>query len=458
MTVRFNHQSKALIGLLFFLFVPLSTSAQRNNFDKRLQQAAALIREQRITEAEQQLNSILKIAPDEASALNLLGTIRASQGRLGEAEKLFARAIRNDHQLTGAHMNLAYLYLLKGMPEMTIAKLKEVLRLAPNHPEAFHKLTRLLVAQNHFDECISLIESVQPSPTSSASLIVTLGDAYLGKGNASKAEESYLLALGKESHRADALLGVAQAAWLKKDAKTATYYLFRAKSLVGNSPDLLYQYALTALKSAVYDEAQAALEQAIKLKSNEPAYLLALGATWLKKPDIFEAERCFRRALQLQPENAQGQMYLGYALFKQKNYAEARTNLEKSLQSDSNLPESFYYLAVIAQEQNDDAQAIEKLQKLVERFPAFVNANVHIALGSSYLKLKNYGPAKQHLERAARLNPDDPKAHYHLAMLYARLKEPQRAQEEMQIVERLKNSHPQTVEGDTLTPPIPRRN
>ena len=36
------------------------------------------------------------------------------------------------------------------------------------------------------------------------------------------------------------------------------------------------------------------------------------------------------------------------------------------------------------------------------------------------------------------MNPEDPKAHYNLALLYARLKEPERAREEMQIVERLK--------------------
>ena len=60
------------------------------------------------------MNSILKIAPREARSLNLLGVIRASQGRLDEAESFFTRAILFDRLLVGAHMNLAYLYMLKG--------------------------------------------------------------------------------------------------------------------------------------------------------------------------------------------------------------------------------------------------------------------------------------------------------------------------------------------------------
>ena len=80
-----------------------------------------------------------------------------------------------------------------------------------------------------------------------------------------------------------------------------------------------------------------------------------------------------------------------------------------------------------------------------------------MALGSSYLKLKDYVRAQQALEAGVRLSPDDSKAHYNLAMLYARLKNPEKAQEEMRIVERLKSQgkEPQDDSG-LLAPPAPR--
>jgi Flp pilus assembly protein TadD len=445
-------------ALLLLLSLPLQASAQRDSLEIRLQKAAELIRENRIAEAEQQINSILKAKPDEAAALNLLGTIRASQGKLNEAETLFTQAVRLDRQLLGAHMNLAYLYMLKGATEMTMATLKEVLTLAPNNLEALYKLARLQLNQTLYDDCINLLETTRQSQSLPIAFLVPLGEAYLGKGDYSKAEEQFLFVLGKQRDAVEALLGMAQVAFVKGDGRSAYEYLSRARANADKSPDLLYKYALTALKATRYDEARSAFEQLVKVNPTEAAYLLALGATWLKKPDLFEAEQVFRRALRLQPNNAQGQMYLGYTLLKQKKYSEARINLEKSIQANDKLPEPYYYLALIAQEQNEDARALELLQKLVERFPTFINPNVYVALGSSYMKVKDYERARLHLETAVKLNPDELKAHYNLAMLYARLKEPQKAQQEMQIVERLKNTNIQSSENEDLAPPTPRRN
>ena len=88
------------------------------------------------------------------------------------------------------------------------------------------------------------------------------------------------------------------------------------------------------------------------------------------------------------------------------------------------------------------------------RFPKFANA--HLALGASYLKLKNYPRAQQELELAVKLNPDEPKAHYNLALLYARLKDQTRAQAEMRIVDQLKAAgKEQENQTYILTPVIP---
>jgi Tfp pilus assembly protein PilF len=83
---------------------------------------------------------------------------------------------------------------------------------------------------------------------------------------------------------------------------------------------------------------------------------------------------------------------------------------------------------------------------------------VHVALGALYLKLKDYPRAQASLETGAKLSPEDSKAHYNLALLYARLKQPERAREEMQIVERLKSEGKAREDGesDTVAPPPPR--
>lgn len=428
-----SHPASVTLFVVILVVTP-NIAAQRKTVDSRLEQAAALIRDSQLKEAEEQLTSILKTAPNEPRALNLLGAIRAQQGKFNEAEVLFSRALRVDHQLVSAHMNLAHVSLLKGAPEKTIAELKEVIRLEPHNGEATDKLASLLLAQNHLDECISFIEPMKDS--ASAALLVILGDAYLKTHDAEKAEASYQLAFAKENDNADALLGLAEVYQFRKDSQKAALYLARAKQSVANSPATLYRFALVAMRSGDDEEANAALTQAVKLNPNEPAYFLALGTTWLQKPDLFEAEKAFRRTLELQPDNSPAQLSLGYTLMMQKKYPEARQWLEKSLAKNKDVPETFYYLGQIAQAQNEEQRAIEFFIKAIELAPTYSYA--HAALGASYLRLKNYPLAQRELELSVKLNPNDGKAHYDLALLFARIKNNERAQEEMQIVERLK--------------------
>jgi tetratricopeptide (TPR) repeat protein len=436
------------------LLTPPDISGQDVPLTNRLERAAALIRDNRIADAERQLNSLLRLRPDEAAAIDLLGTIRAKQGRLAEAESLFTRAIRIDPQLVGAHMNLAYLYLLKGAHDKTASELREVLRLEPRNADASYKLAWLLLSRGQFDECISTIQEARQLQPPSVPLLALLGDAYLRKENLDKAEESYLLALKEHGTDADAMIGLATVYQSRGDANTTMFYLSRAKGMINDSPDLLYRFAVIAINSQLGSDAIIALKRAIELRPEEPSYYFVLGETWLKKPDLQEAEQVFRQLLKLRPGNAQAQMYLGYTLLKQKTYPEAREWLEKSIQKDAATPETLYYLGLIAQEQNEDQRAVRLFEQSIQLSPSF--AHPHIALGSTYLKLKDYPRAQQELEIGVKLNPDDSKAHYNLALLYARLNDSQRAQEQMQIVERLKSGNASTKESD-LVAPFPSR-
>jgi predicted Zn-dependent protease len=389
------------VFLLFLACACLPVFAQDVS---RLEHVATLIRENKTTEAERQLALLLKATPNEPVALNLLGTIRAKQNRLNEAEALFVRAVVNDPRYTGARMNLAYLYLERGEPAKAVVQLTEVLTIEPDNTDAK----------------------------------IVLGDAELANNNLDAAERQYLDALDGRLDNAGALLGLAQISRLKGELKEATLFLNRVGTLTAGSqsPEFLYKFASVALEVGMFDAAKAALENALKLRPNEPAYLLALGIAWLRKGDLFEAEKIFRHLIQLQPASEQAQIHLGYVLLNQKKYDEARGWLEKSARSASPMPEVFYYLGLVAQEQNDDAKAIALFEKAVQKLPNYAHAR--IALGSSYIKLRNYPRAKEELETAVKLDPEEPTAHYNLALLYARLKDPARAQEEMKIVEKLK--------------------
>jgi predicted Zn-dependent protease len=413
-------------------------AAQQPDVVQAFEQVATLIRDNKLVEAEKELTSILKVSPDLPVALNFMGTLRAKQGRLNEAELLFLRALRKDNKFAGARMNLVYLYLLKRTPEKSIFQLKEILAVEPEHAGATEKLAELLLSQGRFDECIAFIEKQKVGRAIQPSLLVALGDAYLAKKALPQAEENYLVALEGRLENAGALFGLAQISRLNNETREAAIYLNRVASLSADSksPEFLYKFALEAMRVGMMDEAKSALERSLDLRPKDPSYMLALGIAWLRKGDLFEAEKLFRRLLEIQPDNAPGQLHLGYVLLNQKKYAEARMWLEKSARPGAAIPEVFYYLGLVAQEQNDDVRAIPLFEKAVQKLPSYAHAR--IALGASYMKLKNYVRAKQELEMAVKLDPEEPTGHYNLALLYARLKDSARAQEQMRIVEELK--------------------
>ncbi len=311
-------QPVIVITVLYALLAPAVVATQVKTSAERLERVAALISSNQLVEAEQQLNQILRVAPNEATALNFFGTIRAKQGRLREAEGFFLRAIRADNSLLGARMNLAYLYLLKGEPDKSAAELKKVLGLDPANADAAYRLAWVLFSQGRFDECIAVVDKFKQSQTLSAPMLAVLGDAYLRKGDAIKAEESYLLALDLQSTNADALLGLAQLWQTKGDTTRAVEYVERASSLT-NSPELLYKLARVSLNLNLKDKGVVALKRAVLLRPDEPSYHFALGTAWLKQPpDLQGAEQSFRQFLKLKPDDAQGLVHLGYVLLKQK--------------------------------------------------------------------------------------------------------------------------------------------
>ncbi|HYO63355.1 MAG TPA: tetratricopeptide repeat protein [Pyrinomonadaceae bacterium] len=444
-----------LLALICVVLAHVGAAGQAQGRAAELEQAAALIAGGRLAEAEGRLNKILKVTPDEAAALNLLGAIRAKQGRLGEAESFFARAVRGDGRLTGARMNLAYLYLLRGEREKGAAELREVLRREPANAEAGYRLAWLLLSQGRYDECVALAESLKRSQTLSPALLAVVGDAHLKKGDADKAEESYLEALAAQATNAEALLGLARVWQARGDAERAAAHLGRAKDAVANSPDLLQRFAGVALDLGQKKEGITALQRAVELRPGEPSYHFALGAAWLSHPpDLLGAEEAFGQFLKLRPDDARAQLLLGYVLLRQKKHAEARAWLERLVASGAGTSEAFYYLGLIAQGQNEDARAVELFERAIRLAPTFAPA--HVALGATLLKLKDYARARQALETGVKLNPEDTKAHYNLAMLYARLKDTERAREATRVLERLRGEG-KTPEDETEAPAPPPR-
>jgi tetratricopeptide (TPR) repeat protein len=140
------------------------------NLGQSMNEALALHRQGRLRDAEKIYTRVLKAAPDHFDALNLLGTIKAQLGRIGEAHRLLSAAVKLNprapqgwanlgqvlHALKqdqdalgcfdkalalapddiGVLTNRANALLSLGRTEEALAALREILARVPQHPEA----------------------------------------------------------------------------------------------------------------------------------------------------------------------------------------------------------------------------------------------------------------------------------------------------------------------------------
>jgi Flp pilus assembly protein TadD len=71
----------------------MSTKPGLFNVGQSLNEALGLQRQGQLREAEKIYARVLKAAPDNFDALNLLGAVKAQTGRMGEAHRLFGAAV-----------------------------------------------------------------------------------------------------------------------------------------------------------------------------------------------------------------------------------------------------------------------------------------------------------------------------------------------------------------------------
>ena len=92
------HKAQIMAVLLCVVCLGCVRTLAQDDVVQRFEQIAALIRDNRVAEAEKELAAVLRVAPDLLVALNLMGTMRAKQGKLNEAELLFLKYSQNYHR------------------------------------------------------------------------------------------------------------------------------------------------------------------------------------------------------------------------------------------------------------------------------------------------------------------------------------------------------------------------
>ena len=248
----------------------MSTTPGPFNPGRAIQEALALHQQGRLNEAEKLYARVLKAQRDNFDALHLLGLLNHQRGRAGEAYRLIVAALKVQPRSPDALSNLALvLHALKRSGE-ALAQLDKALVLAPGHLDALNNRGSLLLdLQRPADAILAFDAVLAASPRHVQALI--------NRGNARSALDQSGLALADY----DAALAIAP-----------------------GHPLALYNRGNTLRAMGREREALAAYDQALSAAPKYPSAWTNRGMALAALNRHQDAIASFGRALALQPENA----------------------------------------------------------------------------------------------------------------------------------------------------------
>ena len=307
----------------------------------------------------------------------------------------------------------------------------KALRLAPDNPEILMQLGMLFLKENRFQRSIEIFQRVLSSHSDYPEANFYLGFSYYALNDFAHAIESFRreLATKHPYPRCRYYLALAYASQGQTGKATA-----QLNEMVAENPkdaDALYQLARLYMN--------AAFDTVRKLKSLDPDSFqmhALMAEIYSNEQNYTWAIKEYQAALRKRP-GATGLHYaLGIAYWATDHYVPARTEFLIALKESPDSPLINFYLGAIAVHQGLYQQSVPYLEKAQKSLTRMMP--VHMLLGQSYEELNELQKAEAQLLLATHLEPDAPRPHYLLALVYRKLHKTQESQREMASYGQLK--------------------
>jgi tetratricopeptide (TPR) repeat protein len=236
-----------------------------------IQQAMALHRQGRVSEAEQIYAAILAVDPARSDALHLAGLANFQQGRLPEALRLMAAALRADPGSADIHSNYGLALDSSKQHQEALASFDTAIALKPDHVQALSNRGLTLATLGRTDEAL----------------------------------ESWGRALAANPDHAEALYGRGNVLYelRRYDEALADYERFLA--LRPGNPDLFNNRGSALSEIGRLEEAIASYEQVLALDPKLPEVIINKGHVLADMHRFDAALACYAEAAKLQGRRAE---------------------------------------------------------------------------------------------------------------------------------------------------------
>src|SRR3984893_288693 len=415
-----------ILALSLISFCPATHAAQQsaakhsapkqsaNPTSPVLNEAEALLREGRITEAKTKIQEELQQNPTKAEAYNLFGVACVNEKDYPGALEAFQHALSLDPSSTRTRNSIGNVYVAQGKLDLAAEEFRTVLRQAPANRDANYNLGLVLLAQGSPAKAILHFQRVRPASLETG---FNLTRAYLQAGRIAEGLKS-ASELSNENNSDVQLhftLGVLLAS--EKQYLAAQLELEKANALQPESFEILYNLGQTYLRAAAYAKAELVLNRALTLKNDslEPLYLLA--QVYSDQMRAVDALDLLVRAHKLAPQNTDIIFLLARVSMSQNYFEDAIPLRESGLKIAPRRADLHAALGESYFMSGKTEKAIEEFQRLIELDPS---ARSYVFLGLSYRHLGRFDEARKYFQEGLKLDPRNVSCQFNMGYIEGR--------------------------------------
>jgi tetratricopeptide (TPR) repeat protein len=442
-----------ILGMLGLALLPLASclhaqeaaSGPNERLNRQFQAAVAQYESGRFAGAATALEALLREVPESFEVHELLGLVYSAQSQDAQATAHLEKAVRLKPDSAAARTNLATNLARREKFPLAEEQFKKALELDPQNYDASHNLGELYVRGGKVAAATPYLEQAQRIKLDSYDNGYDLALAYIVTSRLADARQ-LLQTLLKQKNSAELhnLLGEVEEKGGKFVAAANEYEL---AAHLDPSESNLFDWGSELLLHRTLDPAIQVFQSAAERYPDSPRMAIGLGIAYYSRGNYDDAVKSLLKAADLSPADPRVYPFLSRAYDSSPSQAdEVIARFRRFAEQQPNDGGAQYYYAMSlwkgkrAQDSNLDlTQIAALLKKSIALDPSLAEA--HLQLGNLYSDQQKYADSILEYQRALGLNSDLADAHYRLGQAYVRTGEKDRAQEQFQVYQKLREQH-----------------
>jgi len=371
--------------------------------------------------AESEWRESVGLRPDLMEAQRALAGLEL---RRGDLDALMQTA----QQIIGGAPYAPDGYLMRGLVEMNRQRysdaqqdLTKAMGVAPGSAAPYVQMGKLYELQKQFAEAIKFYQQALDKDAGSTDALQGIMNVYLAQKQPDQAIAAARAQIAKSPTTSGFYDLLGTMLFQRKDWKGADSALHKAIELDENNADALLKLGQVQAAEGSVSQALATYQQSIKDHPREIAFYILAGEMYESQRDWNHAKAMYQKALEIQPDNPLASNNLAYVILDEGGNVDvalamaqtARRGMPDSSNAADTLGWAYFHKGVY---KSAIDLFLESL-RLNEKRGAADDPAIHYHLGLAYEKTNQPAQARQQLERALKINPNDSEARKALSEL-----------------------------------------